>query len=128
MSLPPLGEALRFCRERRELSLREAGLLAEVDHAYIHRLETGQKESPSSDVFKRLLKVLKPSARDAEILAYLLDHPSGDTALVRYVLEHPEVSIEAFEIAHGVRHRGAVRPEPRVLIERAQRLIDSDDG
>lgn len=128
MSLPPLGEALRFCRERRELSLREAGQLADVDHAYIHRLETGQKESPSSDVLERLIRVLKPSARDAEMLAYLLDHPSGDAAMVRYVLENPSIPIETFEVAYGVRHRGATRPEPRVLIERAQKVIDSDDG
>lgn len=128
MSLPPLGEALRFCRERRELSLREAGQLADVDHAYIHRLETGQKESPSTEVLERLIKVLKPSARDADILAYLLDHPSGDASLVRYVLENPSVPIETFEVAYGVRHRGATRPEPRVLIERAQKVIDADDG
>lgn len=128
MSLPPLGEALRFCRERRELSLREAGLLADVDHAYIHRLETGQKESPSAEVLERLTRVLKPSARDAEMLTYLLDHPSGDAELVRYVLENPSIPIEAFEVAYGVRHRGATRPEPRVLIERAQRVIDADDG
>lgn len=128
MSLPPLGEALRFCREHRELSLREAGLLAGVDHAYIHRLETGQKESPSTEVLERLIRVLKPSARDAEMLTYLLDHPSGDAALVRYVLENPSIPIETFEVAYGVRHRGATRPEPKVLIERAQRVIDADDG
>ena len=128
MSLPPLGEALRFCRERRELSLREAGQLADVDHAYIHRLETGQKESPSSDVLDRLIKILKPSARDAEMLVYLLDHSSGDADLVRYVLENPLIPIETFEVAYGVRHRGAARPEPKVLIERAQRLIDENDG
>ncbi|RFP59364.1 XRE family transcriptional regulator [Luteimonas weifangensis] len=123
-----MGEALRFCRERRELSLREAGLLADVDHAYIHRLETGQKESPSAEVLERLTRVLKPSDRDAEMLAYLLDHPCGDAALVRYVLENPSIPIETFEVAYGVRHRGATRPEPRVLIERAQRVIDADDG
>lgn len=128
MSLPPLGEALRFFRERRELSLREAGQLADVDHAYIHRLETGQKESPSAEVLERLIRILKPSPRDAEMLLYLSDHPTGDEALVRYVLENPLVSIEAFEAAYGVRHRGATRPEPRVLIERAQKLIDADDG
>lgn len=128
MSLPPLGEALRFCRDRRELSLREAGQLADVDHAYIHRLETGQKESPSSEVLERLIKVLKPSVRDAEMLVYLLDHSSGDAALVRYVLENPSVPIETFEVAYGIRHRGTTRPEPRVLIERAQRVIDADDG
>lgn len=128
MSLPPLGEALRFCRERRELSLREAGLLADVDHAYIHRLETGQKESPSAEVLDRLIRVLKPSDRDTEMLTYLLHHPSGDAALVRYVLENPSIPIETFEVAYGVRHRGTTRPEPRVLIERAQRVIDADDG
>jgi len=127
VSLPPLGEALRFFREDRKLTLRETGRLAEVDHAYIHRLETGQKESPSSEILERLVRVLKPSARDTEILIYLMAHPSGDAGLVRYVLEDPSIPIETFEVAYGVRHRGNTRPEPRALIERAQRVIDSED-
>ena len=38
-----LGFLIRFLREQRGLSLRELGRLAGVDHAYIHRLETGEK-------------------------------------------------------------------------------------
>ena len=41
MPAPALGSVLRALREKRGLSLRELGQLAEVDHAYIHRLETG---------------------------------------------------------------------------------------
>ena len=45
--MPPqqtsFGILLARLRERRDLSLRELGLISGVDHAYIHRLETGEK-------------------------------------------------------------------------------------
>ena len=48
-----LGVLLRSLRDGRGLNLRELGLLAEVDHAYIYRLETGAKESPSEEVLSK---------------------------------------------------------------------------
>jgi len=41
---------LRLFREERTLSLRELSTLSGVDHAYIHRLESGDKTAPSPDV------------------------------------------------------------------------------
>ena len=58
-----LGVALKTLRERRTLSLREIGQLSSVDHAYVHRLETGEKTNPSEDLVEKLLKVLKPGER-----------------------------------------------------------------
>ena len=126
MPLPALGVAIRFCRDRRELSLRETGRLAEVDHAYIHRLETGEKDSPSPEIIGKLIRVLRPTPRDADLIQYLMRHPAGDPELVRYFLEHPDVRIDYFEAAYGMRHRGTVRPDPAVLIERAKRMVDED--
>jgi transcriptional regulator with XRE-family HTH domain len=60
-----LGVALKTVRERRTLSLREVSQLSTVDHAYVHRLETGEKTSPSQELVGKLLKVLKPDQRDA---------------------------------------------------------------
>ena len=39
---------------------RELGQLADIDHTYIYRLETGEKQSPSDDLLARLLRVSKP--------------------------------------------------------------------
>lgn len=121
-----LGVAIRFCRDQRNLSLRETGRLAEVDHAYIHRLETGEKDSPSPEIMAKLIRVLKPTPRDADLIQYLMDHPAGNPELVKYFLEHPDLRIEYFEAAYGMRHRGTARPEPEVLIARARRMIDED--
>jgi len=46
MAQPALGLLLQHLREDRRLSLRELGQLAEIDHAYVYRLENGDKESP----------------------------------------------------------------------------------
>src|SRR5438477_6583656 len=61
---PGLGAALRKLRERRTLSIRELGRLADVDHAYIYRLEQGEKTSPSAELIATLLSVLKANPRD----------------------------------------------------------------
>ncbi|KLB48363.1 helix-turn-helix domain-containing protein, partial [Xanthomonas euvesicatoria] len=101
-----LGVALKTLRERRTLSLREVGQLASVDHAYVHRLESGDKTSPSQDLLGKLVKVLKPSARDAEIVNWLAMHEDADPLLVEFVLKDESVELDIFTAAAGVRHRG----------------------
>jgi transcriptional regulator with XRE-family HTH domain len=61
----PLGEVLRAARLRRGLSLRELSALADVDHAYLHRLEVGAKFAPSQAVLSRLHRVLMPGRRSS---------------------------------------------------------------
>lgn len=122
-----LGVALQRLRERRTLSLREMGQLCEVDHAYVHRLETGEKTSPSPELVAKLLKVLKPGERDAEMVKWLAEHPEADVALVEYVLAHDDIGIDLFQAAAGVRHRGTTRPEPEKLIERIRKAFEDDD-
>lgn len=123
-----LGVALKTLRERRTLALREMGQLASVDHAYIHRLESGDKTSPSSDLLGKLIKVLKPSARDTEIVNWLVTHDDTDPLLVTFVLEDESIELEIFTAAAGVRHRGTTRPDPAVLIARTKRIFEEDDG
>lgn len=122
-----LGVALKTLRERRTLALREMGQLASVDHAYIHRLESGDKTSPSSDLLGKLIKVLKPSARDTEIVNWLVTHDDTDPLLVTFVLEDESIELEIFTAAAGVRHRGTTRPDPAVLIARTRRIFAEDD-
>jgi HTH-type transcriptional regulator, competence development regulator len=127
MAQTGLGTALRTLRERRTLSLREMAQLSTVDHAYVHRLETGEKTSPSEELVTKLLKVLKPSDRDAEIVKWLVGHPDCDPDLVSYVLGEADVSVDVFATAAGVRHRGNARPDPATLIARVKRAFEDDD-
>lgn len=124
MALSAFGVVVRHLRENRQLSLRELGQLAEIDHAYIHRLETGEKESPSEEIVSKLIKVLKAGSREADMLRYLAKHADTDTHLTEYVLkEDPAVDFDIFVSCAGMRHRG-VRPEPKELIARVKRLIE----
>ncbi|WHI44616.1 helix-turn-helix transcriptional regulator [Microbulbifer sp. VAAF005] len=122
-----LGVAIKTLRERRTLSLREMGQLSSVDHAYIHRLETGEKTNPSLDLVKKLLKVLKPSERDSEIVTWLASHADTDPDLVIYVLQEPSIEGYVFTMAAGVRHRGNARPEPANLIKRIYKALEDED-
>lgn len=121
-----LGVALRVLRERRTLSLRELSQLSTVDHAYVHRLETGERTNPSHDLVAKLLKVLKASERDAEIVKALVEQPDADPALVEYVLADQSIGVQLFTAAAGVRHRGNARPAPATLIARVKRIFEDD--
>lgn len=118
-----LGVLLRHLREERRFSLRELAQFAEVDHAYVYRLETGEKESPSEEVLSRLIKVLKPDARHLEMLRFLAGNPGVDPALTEYVMKEPTVTFDEFVPAATVRHRGNVRPDPATLIERVRKFL-----
>lgn len=127
MSQTGLGVALKTLRERRTLSLREIGQLSSVDHAYVHRLESGEKANPSPDLVEKLLRVLKPVERDAALVTWLVDHAEADPRLVEFVLNDPSITIDIFSAAAGVRHRGNVRPDPATLIARIQRAFEDED-
>ncbi|NCN65898.1 MAG: helix-turn-helix transcriptional regulator [Thiomicrospira sp.] len=122
-----LGVALKTLRERRTLSLREVSQLSTVDHAYVHRLETGEKTNPSQDLVDKLLKVLKPDQRDAALVKWLADHAEADPQLVEFVLADSSISADVFAAAAGIRHRGTVRPDPATLIARVKRAFDEED-
>ena len=122
-----LGVAIKTPRERRTLSLREIGQLSSVDHAYVHRLESGEKTNPSLDLVEKLLRVLKPGERDAARVMWLVDHAVTDPRLVEFVLQDPSISIDIFSAAAGVRHRGNTRPDPATLIARIQRAFEDED-
>lgn len=126
MAQTGLGVALRVLRERRTLSLRELSQLSTVDHAYVHRLETGERTNPSQDLVGKLLKVLKASERDAEIVKSLVEQPDADPALVEYVLADSSIGVQLFTAAAGVRHRGTTRPDPATLIARVRRIFEED--
>jgi len=127
MTQSGIGYLIRFLREQRGLSLRELGRLAEVDHAYIHRLETGDKEAPSADVLAKLTKALKPGKRDAEMLLYLGAHPETPSGLVAEVLKDPSVTFNVFTGAASMAFRGN-RPNFQEIIRRVRRILEEEDA
>lgn len=128
MSVPALGSVLRALRERRGLSLRELGQLAEVDHAYIHRLETGAKESPSEDVLSKLTRALKAEKRESLMLRYLAEHPDTDVGLTMHVLDDAAVGFDEFAGAASVAFRGTARPDYKKMLERVRRILGEDNS
>lgn len=122
-----LGVLLQWLRNHRGLSLRELAQLSDVDHAYIYRLETGDKESPSVDVISKLLRALKAGRRESDMVRYLADHAATDPELVRNAVADKTVTYEVFAMVAGAAHRGA-KPDYPKLIARARMLLEDDDG
>jgi transcriptional regulator with XRE-family HTH domain len=128
MAQPAFGYLLQRLREERRLSLRELGQLADIDHAYIYRLETGDKESPSQEVLSKLIRALKATKREADMLRYLAEHPHTDLALVAHTLADASVTFEEFRSAAGVAYRGTGRPDYPRLIGRIRRILQEENG
>lgn len=122
-----LGVLLRNLREGRKFSFRELGQLADVDHAYIYRLETGSKESPSAEALQKLTKALKADKRESDILRFLAEHPDTAPALAALAVEDPSLTYDEFATAAGMAFRGTVRPDYRKLVERIRRIAAEDD-
>ena len=123
-----LGVLLRSLRDERGLKLRELGLLANVDHAYIYRLETGAKESPSEEVLSKLIRGLKAGKREALMLRFLAEHPTTDAALVKLALMDKTVTYDIFAVAAGAAFRGSARPDYAKLISLVRRILDEENG
>jgi len=128
MAQPAFGLLLQRLREERRLSLRELGQLAEIDHAYIFRLENGEKESPSDEALTKLIRALKAPKREADMLRHLAAHPQVDPGLVEHALTDPTVTIEEFSAAAGMAFRGSGRPDHAKLIGRIRRILKDEDG
>jgi transcriptional regulator with XRE-family HTH domain len=127
LAQPALGFLLQRLRDERRDSLRDVAQHADIDHAYVYRLETGGKEAPSDEVLSKLIKALKAEPREAEMLRYLAKHPETPTGLVEHVLGDKTVTLEEFSAAAGAAFRGTARPDYAKLIERVRRIISMED-
>lgn len=128
MAQPAFGLLLQRLREQRGLSLRELGQLADIDHAYIYRLEGGDKESPSDEVLTKLVRALKAGKREADMLRYLAKHPLVDPGLVEHVIADSTVTFEEFCSVAGMAFRGTARPDYGKLVERVRRILQDENG
>lgn len=118
-----LGYWLRSLREDRALSLRDLAQRGSIDHAYIHRLETGAKETPSDEAVSKLIAALKPSKRDAQIFRFLATNRSVDTGLLEYVRNGaPDTTFDEFHMLTTVVNRGA-RPDYATSLARIRRFM-----
>lgn len=122
-----LGVLLRNLRERRQFSYRELAQLADLDHAYIYRLETGSKESPSPEALQKLNRALKSDKRESDMLRFLAEHPDTAPALATLAVEDSSVTYDEFTAAAGMAYRGTARPDYRKLVERIRRIAAEDD-
>ena len=123
-----LGVWLKGLRERSKLSLRELAQRSEVDHAYIHRLETGAKEAPSDEVVTKLSAALSATKREAEVFRFLANHPNIDVNMLNFVSDNPDVTFAEFHTLTTVVNRGT-RPDYATSLARIRRILQEDaDG
>ena len=130
MGQTALGFMLKRLREERGLSLRELAQLGELDHAYIYRLETGDKEAPSEDTLAKLVRGLKAGKREAEMLRYVAKFPDTDPELLNYVFSNPaepDLSFELFSSVASINHRGNPRTDYAKLFARVRKIIAEED-
>jgi transcriptional regulator with XRE-family HTH domain len=125
--MPPNGfsAALKKLRERRNLSGRELSLIAKIDHAYESRLESGEKANPSEETLDKLLRGLKPNARDAQIFKWLAEHPDTSPEWVLYMLDETSGTIEEFTAGAAMVNRGNV-PTPEKTLERVRKILSEE--
>ena len=125
MAQSGLGALLRKLREARDLSSRELGQLADVDHTYIYRLETGEKQSPSEEVLARLLRVLRAKSREVEMAQFMMNNEVNPD-WVEHVLA-TDLTAEMFEMGATMRHRGVGRPDMEAVAARVRKALEDDD-
>jgi HTH-type transcriptional regulator, competence development regulator len=99
------GAALKRFREERTLSLRELSTLSEVDHAYIHRLESGDKAAPSKEILEKLARGLKLAPHKRQLLEMLSVSGPIDAGLMNFALKEP-TRINAVLVAATMSFRG----------------------
>ncbi len=118
-------------RGARGLSPREVSKLSGLDHAYVYRLETGEKEAPSDDALGRLFRALKPTKRQEHILRFLVGRDVALDLVDATIVDDPSVAVEDFESAAQMSFRGK-RPtgvlEWRKVMGRIRKMREDFEG
>ncbi len=94
-----------------------------MDHAYIHRLEAGEKTAPSIDVLEKLTRGLKLSPHKRRVLELLTTVETMDSQLFELALETPE-RFELVKVAATMSFRGA---RPTSKADWAEKLTQIGD-
>ena len=131
MAASAFGTVLRRLREGRGLSPREVGKLSGLDHAYVYRLETGEKEAPSDDALGRLFRALKPNKRQEHILRFLVGRDVAIDLVDASIVDDPDIALEDFEAAAQMSFRGKQPKGPaewRKAIEKIRKFREEFEG
>jgi transcriptional regulator with XRE-family HTH domain len=102
-----LAAFIAQARDRKGLSFRDLEKRADdLDHAYIWRLEKGEKGAPSVQVLQKLGAALQLDEREQQILGVLGQNPIED-ALYKLMLDRRDMAWENFETAASMSFRGS---------------------
>jgi HTH-type transcriptional regulator, competence development regulator len=116
-------------RHNNRQSLRDIERLSGgLDHAYVWRLEKGDKGMPSAATIERLAQALRLSAREAQVLRLLAKTPIEDS-LCRLMLAREDLLWEDVEPVAMLNLRGN-RPDTEEawlrLVDRLRDLHQAD--
>lgn len=94
-------------RERKQLSFRELEKKSgDIDHAYIWRLEKGDRAAPSEDVISRLSNALELNERERHIFKLLSGSVNIENSLYSLMLSRLDIPWEDFEDVATMSFRG----------------------
>jgi len=119
------GEFLKRCREDRQLSLRELSRLSKLDHAYIYRLEMGQKEDPSNEGLRKLASSLKLAGRRLFVFKLLAEKKEISSDLVEAILDESiEEDDSVFQSVAGMKFRGKQPKSKEEWVEKIRQVSE----
>jgi HTH-type transcriptional regulator, competence development regulator len=86
-----IGKLLGKLRKARGLSYRELANACQpfIDHAYLHRLENGEKSNPSPETIQAIVRGMKVSNLESAIMQAVIsqhDAINGDGSAMRGIL------------------------------------------
>ena len=94
-------------RERKELSFRDLEKRAgDLDHAYIWRLEKGDRAAPSEEVVARLSHALELDDREGDVFKLLAKSVTVEDSLYHLMVSRTDIPWEDFEDVATMSFRG----------------------
>ena len=114
-------------RERKELSFRDLEKRAgDLDHAYIWRLEKGDRAAPSDEVVARLGHALELDDREGEVFRLLAKSVTVDNALYDLMVSRVDIPWDVLEDVASMSFRGERPTTEEAWLKRINMLLEMD--
>lgn len=114
-------------RERKELSFRDLEKRAgDLDHAYIWRLEKGDRSAPSEEVVARLSHALELDEREGEVFRLLAKSVTVDNALYDLMVSRVDIPWDVLEDVASMSFRGERPTTEEAWLKRINMLLEMD--
>lgn len=114
-------------RERKELSFRDLEKRAgDLDHAYIWRLEKGDRAAPSDEVVARLSHALELDEREGEVFRLLAKSVTVDDALYDLMTSRVDLPWDVLEDAASMSFRGERPTTKEAWLKRINMLLEME--